>query len=101
MRVHVELAAARARRIAEHREVLLCVLRGVETEAHRGPTVLVCDVRVAGSEDVVDKDELGVARVRHAVVTDEDDIDDVGQVARFDLVVEVAREDVDLFQDFL
>ena len=50
------------------------------------------DVRVAGAEDVVDEDELGVARVRHAVVADEDYVDDVGQVARLDLVVQVARE---------
>ena len=101
VRVDVELAAARARRVAEHGEVRVRVRRGVEAEAHRGPAVLVRDVRVAGAEDVVDEDELGVARVRHAVVADEDDVDDVGQVARLDLVVQVAREDVDLLEDFL
>ena len=101
MSVHVELATARARRVPEHPEVLVRVLLGVEAEAHGGPAVLVRDVRVAVAEEVVDEDELGVARVRHAVVADEDDVDDVGQVARLDLVVQVAREDVDLLQYFL
>ena len=101
VRVHVELAVTELRRVQEHAEVLVSVLRGVEAEAHRWPAVLVLDVLVAVTKDVVDEDELGVTRVCHAMIAHEDNVDDVREVARLDLVVELAREDVDLLENFL
>jgi hypothetical protein len=61
----------------------------------------VLDGVVPVPEDVVDVDVLGVARVGHAVVGDEDDVDDVGEVARLEGDVEVFCEDVDLREGFL
>ena len=70
-------------------------------EERRRRTILVRNVFPAVAENVVDKDELRMARVRHAVVGNEDDVNNVGQVARLELIVELSGKDVDLLQDFL
>ena len=59
------------------------------------------DVLPAFAKDVIDVDELGVRGVGHAVIAHEDDINDIGEIARLELVMELPREDVDLLQDFL
>ncbi len=64
-------------------------------------TILVLNVLPAFAEDVVDEDELRVARVGHPMVADEDDVEDVCEVACLDLVMQLARKDVNLLQDFL
>ena len=59
------------------------------------------DVLPTLTEDVVNKDELGTARVGHAVVANEDDVEYVGQVTCLDRIMQFAGEHVDLLQNFL
>lgn len=50
---------------------------------------------------VIDIDEFRVAHVSHPMVADEHDVKDVGKIASLNGVMQVPREDVHLFQDFL
>ena len=59
------------------------------------------DVLPALTEDVINEDKLGTARVGHAVVANEDDVEYVGQVTCLDRIMQFAGEDVDLLQNFL
>ena len=48
------------------------------------------DVLPTLTEDVVNKDELGTARVCHAVVANEDDVEYVGQVTCLNRIMQFA-----------
>ena len=50
---------------------------------------------------VVDVNPLRVAGVRHAMVADKDDIDDIGEVAGLKSLVEIPSEDVNGLQRIL
>ena len=53
------------------------------------------------AEDVVDVYPLWVAGVRHTVIAHEDDVEDVREVACFQYIMQVFREDIYLVQNFL
>lgn len=55
----------------------------------------------AFAEDIVNEDKLRVAHVRHSVVTDEDNVEDIREVARLDCIVKFFGEYVNLLQNSL
>ena len=68
---------------------------------YKGRTILVLDHVEAVAEDVVDVYPFWVAGVRHSVIAHEDDVEDVGEVACLQYVMQVPREDIYLVKDFL
>jgi hypothetical protein len=62
-------------------------------------TVLVFDcIRPVFSQDIVQIDQLHTRRVRHAVVADEDHIDDAREISLQDGIVDLTSEFINRFE---
>lgn len=68
---------------------------------HLQHTILVRNVLVTFTKNVINEDKFGVTCVGHAVIADEDDVNYIGKITCLDLVVQVSRKGIDLLQDFL
>lgn len=108
--VDVEFASVGYGSVAKNAEMVGFVRVGEEANAHRWPAYtchMSCDVTVIGNEgrtvfvfdflealaeDVIHVYQLGMTGVCHSVVTDEDDIHNVCQIARFDLKLKIFRK---------
>lgn len=65
-------------------------------------TVFMRDFRKSfGTQNIVDIDQLRINGVRHSMVADVYNIDNIGQVARLKPVLEISRKDIDVTQSFL
>lgn len=95
MRINVELFAVVLRRFQQDIQVRSGVGLGRESQAHRWPAVLVINqVESLFIQVIVDVNPLRVAGVRHAVVADEDNVDNFGEVASLQSLVEILGEKV-------
>ncbi len=100
--VNAEASLRPGARIQQLLQHLVLVNVRLEPQPGRGPALLTLDpIEAVFSEDVVEEDEPFVVSVCHAVVRDEDDVDDVGQVAGSESFPDTLGEVVHLLELFL
>lgn len=118
--VDVEFASAGRRCLVEHFQIVRSIhIRG-KSEPHGRPTyanqlrryanvlnggkvrtIFMLDLLEALTENIVHVDQLRMAGICHSVIADENDIDDVRQVARLDLELKIPRKCVHINKRFL
>lgn len=100
--INVELFTVVLRRLQQNVQVRggICLRR--EPQSHRRPTVLVLKkIESLFAQVVVDVYPLWVTGVCHAVVTNEDNVDDFGEVPSLQSVLEILCEEVNSLQRIL
>ena len=102
MRINVELLTVVLGRFRQNVQIGGGIGPRGESQPHRRPTVLMVDeVESLFVQVVVDINPFWATSVGHAVVADEDDVDDLGEVASLQSLVEVLGENVDGLQRIL
>ena len=102
VRINVELFAVVLCRLPQNVQVRARVGLRRESQSHRWPTVLVFnEVESLLVQIVVDVNPFWVAGVCHAVVADEDDVDDFSEIASLQTRVEILSKNVDGLQRIL
>ena len=64
-------------------------------------TIIVLDLLVAFTKNVVHVDELRVARISHTMIANEDDVDDICEIPCLQRIMDIHSESVDLLEDAL
>ena len=102
MGINIKLFTVGLRRFQQNIQIGSRVGLRRKSQSHRRPTVLVANqVESLFVQVIVDVNPFRVAGVRHTVVADEDDVDDVGEVATLQSLVKVLSENVDGLQCIL
>ena len=102
MRINVKLFVVVLRCLQQNVQVRGGVGLRRESQPHRWPAILVLnEVESLFVQVVVDVDPFWVAGVCHPVVADEDDVDDICEIASLQSVVEILSENVNALQCIL
>lgn len=102
VRIDIKLLTVVLRCFQQGVQICSGVGLGREAQSHRWPTIFVVDgVEGLFVQIVVDVNPLRVAGVCHAMVTDEDDVDDICEVATLQGIVEIFGEDINSLQCIL
>lgn len=102
MCVNVELLLVVLRRFQQNVQIRSGVDPWGEPQSHRWPTVFMLNgIEGLFVQVLVNENPFWVAGIRHAVVADKDDVNDIGEVTSFQSFVEVLSEDINSFQRIL
>jgi len=102
MRIDVKPFTVVLRRFQQNVQIHGGICLGREVQSHRWPAVLMFDeTESLFVQVVVDVNPFWVTGICHPVVADEDDIDDIGEIANLQGLVEVFSKKVNGLQRIL